>query len=305
MLDRRADGHAAPRAGPRAEGPPAAGALLGGASGGASETRPATGAAVELAGVGFDYTTGVGLTRALDGISLAVPRGETVAFVGPSGCGKSTLLKLAAGLIMPVRGDVRVNGTPVTRPLSSVGMAFQNPVLLPWRTVLGNLLLPLEILREHRDPRAGDRSEWEARCRALLATVGLAGAERRQPRELSGGMRQRVSLCRALIHEPELLLLDEPFAALDAFTREEMWELHQRLRQQREFTGILVTHDLREAVCLAQTIYVMASNPGRVVHAHPVPLPFPRTVAQAYQPAATGLIATMREQIRQASRGAG
>jgi NitT/TauT family transport system ATP-binding protein len=261
-------------------------------------------AAVELAEVGFDYLTGSGPVRALDEISLAVPRGATVAFVGPSGCGKSTLLKLTAGLIEPGRGAVRVNGAAVTRPLSSVGMAFQNPVLLPWRSVLGNLLLPLEILREHGDPRAGDRAQWEARARALLATVGLAGAERRQPRELSGGMRQRVSLCRALIHEPELLLLDEPFAALDAFTREEMWELYQQLRQQREFTGVLVTHDLREAVCLAQTIYVMASNPGRIVHAHPVPLPFPRTVAQTYGPAAVELIATMREQIHRVSRAA-
>src|SRR5207302_4398717 len=132
------------------------------------------------------------------------------------------------------------------------------PVLLPWRTVLDNLLLPLEIMRENGDPRTPNRVAGRDRALALLRTVGLDGAEHRQPRELSGGKRQRVSLCRALIHEPALLLLDEPFASLDAFTREEMWELHQQLRLQREFTGVLVTHDLREAVFLAQTIYVMS-----------------------------------------------
>jgi NitT/TauT family transport system ATP-binding protein len=227
-----------------------------------------------------------------------VPRGSTAAFVGPSGCGKSTLLKLISGLLTATAGAVVVDGQPVAAPLKNVGMAFQNPVLLPWRSVLDNVLLPLEILRENRDPRAPAVGVWRERAVALLATVGLIGAERRQPRELSGGMRQRVSLCRALIHEPALLLLDEPFAALDAFTREEMWELYQRLRAQREFTGVLVTHDLREAVFLADTIYVLASDPGRLVHAHAVGLPRPRTLAQVYSAAGTELMQRMREQIR-------
>ena len=186
--------------------------------------------AVELRDVAFAYTTNGRVTRALEGVSLEVPRGATVAFVGPSGCGKSTLLKLVSGLLPTSAGTVRVNGQPVAGPLKNVGMAFQNPVLLPWRTVLDNLLLPLEILRENGDRRTPVRV-WREKAAALLATVGLAGSEHRQPRELSGGMRQRVSLCRALIHEPALLLLDEPFAALDAFTREEMWELHQTLRR--------------------------------------------------------------------------
>jgi NitT/TauT family transport system ATP-binding protein len=259
------------------------------------------GTAVTIEEVRFAY---VGGDRVLDDVSLAIPRGTTVAFVGPSGCGKSTLLKLIAGLVLPTRGTVAVDGEPVTRPLKNVGMAFQNPVLLPWRTVLDNLLLPLEILRENRDPSAPDRGLWRDRAAALLATVGLAGAERRQPRELSGGMRQRVSLCRALIHEPALLLLDEPFAALDAFTREEMWELHQALRREREFTGVLVTHDLREAVFLAQTIYVMSANPGRIAHVHRVELAAPRTLAQTYGPEATELIRIMREQIRPARAAA-
>ena len=238
------------------------------------------------------------MTRALEAVSLTISRGTTVAFVGPSGCGKSTLLKLIAGLVSATTGAVTVDGRPVAGPLKNVGMAFQNPVLLPWRSVLDNLLLPLEILRENGDPRAPDRARWRDKAIALLATVGLAGAEHRQPRELSGGMRQRVSLCRALIHEPALLLLDEPFAALDAFTREEMWELHQALRAQREFTGVLVTHDLREAVFLAGTIYVMSTNPGRIAHVHEVALPFPRTLDQLYGGEATELIRLMREQIR-------
>ena len=238
------------------------------------------------------------MVNALDDVSLEIPRGATVAFVGPSGCGKSTLLKLISGLVTATHGTVVVDGQPVVGPLKNVGMAFQNTVLLPWRTVLDNLMLPLEILRENGDPRAGDRATWRDKAAELLRTVGLAGAEHRQPRELSGGMRQRVSLCRALIHEPALLLLDEPFAALDAFTREEMWELHQTLRRHREFTGVLVTHDLREAVFLAQTIYVMSTNPGRIAHVHDVKPPLPRTLEQLFSSEATELIRLMREQIR-------
>src|SRR5262249_44116517 len=186
--------------------------------------------AIALRDVGYAYVTAGAVTHALAGVSLEVPRGETVAFVGPSGCGKSTLLKLISGLLPATVGVIAVDGRPVAGPLTNVGMAFQNPVLLPWRSVLANVLLPLEILRENGDSRALAAAPCRDRAPALLAAVGLRGAERRQPRELSGGMRQRVSLCRALIHQPALLLLDEPFAALDAFTREEMWELYQRLR---------------------------------------------------------------------------
>jgi len=244
------------------------------------------------------YVTAHGVTQALAGVSLEVPHGSTVAFVGPSGCGKSSLLKLIAGLLAATAGAIVVDGQPVGGPLKNVGMAFQNPVLLPWRSVLDNVLLPLEILRENGDPRAPALALWRDRAVTLLATVGLTGAERRQPRELSGGMRQRVSLCRALIHAPALLLLDEPFAALDAFTREEMWELYQGLRGQREFTGVLVTHDLREAVFLADTIYVLASDPGRLVHVHRVAIPRPRTLSQVYGAEGSELMRRMREQIR-------
>jgi NitT/TauT family transport system ATP-binding protein len=257
---------------------------------------------IELADVTFEYVTAGRRTLAVQSVTLSVPRGASVAFVGPSGCGKSTLLKLIAGLVLAARGAVEVEGRPVTAPLKNVGMAFQNPVLLPWRSVLGNLFLPLEVLRENGDPRAIARAEWEPRSRELLRTVGLAGAEERHPRELSGGMRQRVSLCRALIHRPELLLLDEPFAALDAFTREEMWELHQTLMAERQLTSVLVTHDLREAVFLADTIYVMAASPGRIAHVHPVPLGRPRTVGDLYGPEATALIRQMHAEIRPAPR---
>ena len=231
-------------------------------------------------------------------VSLTVPRGDTVAFVGPSGCGKSTLLRLAAGLLSATSGVVTVDGRLVDAPLKNVGMAFQNPVLLPWRTVLANVLLPFEILESHRGRATTDRAAREERAHDLLRTVGLEGVAGKQPRELSGGMRQRVSLCRALIHQPELLLLDEPFAALDAFTREEMWELHQALRQTRTFTGVLVTHDLRETVFLADTIYVMSTNPGRIAHVHQVPLAFPRRLADCESETATTLIHLMRDQIR-------
>jgi NitT/TauT family transport system ATP-binding protein len=227
-----------------------------------------------------------------------VARGASVAFVGPSGCGKSTLLKLISGLLLATRGTVRVDGRPVTAPLKNVGMAFQNPVLLPWRRVLDNVLLPLEIAKENREKLARDRPAWEAKARDLLRTVGLTDVDDKHPRELSGGMRQRVSLCRALVHEPELLLLDEPFAALDAFTREEMWELHQTLHQHRRFTSVLVTHDLREAVFLSDTVYVLSTNPGRIAHVHRVALPFPRALADCYGPEGTALIGAMRDQIR-------
>jgi NitT/TauT family transport system ATP-binding protein len=255
---------------------------------------------IELEDVGFSYRGGDGATAAVADVSLRVRRGATVAFVGPSGCGKSTLLRLVAGLLRATAGVVTVDGRRVEAPLKNVGMAFQNPVLLPWRTVLGNVLLPFEILDTHRRQPASERRACEERAQELLRTVGLRGLADKHPRELSGGMRQRVSLCRALVHEPELLLLDEPFAALDAFTREEMWELHQTLRQTRRFTGVLVTHDLREAVFLADTIYVMSTNPGRIAHVHHVALGFPRRLADCESEGATALIHAMREQIRRA-----
>src|SRR5690606_2323256 len=169
------------------------------------------------------------------------------------------------GLKAPTRGTVVVGGQPVKGPLKIVGMAFQAPNLLPWRTTLDNILLPLEIVEPYRSNFRAKRAEYEERARALLATVGLDGYEHKFPWELSGGMQQRASLCRALIHEPQMLMLDEPFGALDAFTREELWCVLRDLWAAKPFTVILVTHDLREAVFLADTVFVMSARPGRIL----------------------------------------
>jgi NitT/TauT family transport system ATP-binding protein len=185
-------------------------------------------------------------TLALHGTTLQVGLGEFVAVVGPSGCGKSTLMKVVTGLWPASAGAVHVSGREVTAPLSIAGMAFQNPTLLPWRTTLANVMLPLEIVRPHCTRLRRERPAYEAKVRELLALVGLAGFEDHFPWQLSGGMQQRASLCRALIHDPSLLMLDEPFASLDMFTREELWLALQDLWLARKPTVILVTHDLRE-----------------------------------------------------------
>jgi NitT/TauT family transport system ATP-binding protein len=202
---------------------------------------------------------------AVEDINLQVKQGEFIAIVGPSGCGKSTFMKLTTGLKKPSRGEIYVDGQPVNGPLKISGMAFQSPSLLPWRTTLDNVLLPLEIVEPYRTQFKAKKAEYEARALKLLQTVGLGGYERKFPWELSGGMQQRASICRALIHEPKMLLLDEPFGALDAFTREELWCTLRDLHAEQKFNVILVTHDLRESVFLADTVYVMSKSPGRFV----------------------------------------
>jgi len=242
---------------------------------------------------------GAGGTLAIDGLSLHVNRGEFAAVVGPSGCGKSTLMKLATGLQFPFKGKVQVAGSAVSQPVKIAGMAFQAPTLLPWRTTLDNLLLPLEIVEPHRSRMRRHRAEYVARAEALLASVGLAGQGDKYPWQLSGGMQQRTSLCRALIHEPDLLMLDEPFGALDAFTREELWGVMQALWLEKRFTGVLVTHDLREAVYLADTVYVMSRRPGRIVMAKTIDLPRPRTLASTFEPAFVDIVHELRDRIHQ------
>ena len=236
-------------------------------------------------------------TLALEGASLQVRKGEFVAVVGPSGCGKSTLMKVVTGLWPPTEGRVTVAGREVAGPLGFVGMAFQNPTLLPWRSTLANVMLPLEIVEPHRSRLRRERGAYEARARDLLALVGLQGFEDRFPWQLSGGMQQRASLCRALIHEPSLLMLDEPFAALDMFTREELWGAVQDLWLARRPTVILVTHDLREAVFLADRVLVMSARPGRIIAERAVPLPRPRTLETTFDPAFTALVHELREHI--------
>ena len=226
------------------------------------------------------YGRGAAAVRAIDDLSLEIKRGEFIAVVGPSGCGKSSLMKLISGLHPPASGSLTVEGKPVTGPLKSVGMAFQNSNLLPWRTALGNVLLPLEIVEPYRSDFS--REKYAPKARGLLESVGLAGFVEKHPWELSGGMQQRTSICRALIHEPEILLLDEPFGALDAFTREELWCALRDLQAARKVTVMLVTHDLREAVFLADTVYVMSSRPGRIVRRCPVPMPRPRDLEITY-----------------------
>ena len=240
---------------------------------------------------------GTGGTLAVDQLSLQVNRGEFAAVVGPSGCGKSTLMKLATGLQFPYRGTVQVAGAPVTKPVKIAGMAFQAPTLLPWRTTLENLLLPLEIVEPHRSRLSAHKAEYVARAKNLLTSVGLRDQGEKYPWELSGGMQQRTSLCRALIHEPDLLMLDEPFGALDAFTREELWGVIRDLHAARKITVVLVTHDLREAVFLADRIFVMSARPGRVLTERIVDIPRPRDLEVTFTPAFTAIVHELREHI--------
>ncbi len=240
---------------------------------------------------------------AVEDISLAIRPGEFVAIVGPSGCGKSTFMKLATGLKAPTRGSVTVEGARVTGPLKIVGMAFQAPTLLPWRTTLDNVLLPLEIVEPYRATFKRDRAQYVERALALLKTVGLEGYADMFPWQLSGGMQQRASICRALVHQPKMLLLDEPFGALDAFTREELWGILRDLWEQRKFTVILVTHDLREATFLADTVYVMSKRPGRILARREIDLPRPRDIEVTYSEAFSGIVHELREKIGMIRKG--
>lgn len=234
---------------------------------------------------------------AVEAIDLDVQQGEFIAIVGPSGCGKSTFMKLATGLRMPSRGRIRIDGQPVTGPLKISGMAFQAPSLLPWRTTVDNVLLPLEIVEPYRSNFKARRAEYAERARALLRKVGLAGYEDKYPWQLSGGMQQRASICRALIHEPKMLLLDEPFGALDAFTREELWCILRDLWTEQRFNVILVTHDLRESVFLADTVYVMSKSPGRFVVKRDIELPRPRELEITYTKEFTDIVHELRGHI--------
>ena len=234
---------------------------------------------------------------AVEAIDMKVRQGEFIAIVGPSGCGKSTFMKLATGLKMPSMGKIHIDQQPVTGPLKISGMAFQAPSLLPWRTTVDNVLLPLEIVEPYRSNFKAKRKEYEERARRLLQKVGLGGFESKFPWELSGGMQQRASICRALIHEPKMLLLDEPFGALDAFTREELWCILRDLWTEQQFNVILVTHDLRESVFLADTVYVMSKSPGRFVVKRAIELPRPRDLEITYTSEFTDIVHELRGHI--------
>ena len=211
--------------------------------------------------------------HALDKVDLTLTEGSFSSVIGASGCGKSTLLKIMAGLLPPSSGSVVLAGSPVMGPRRDIGMMFQQATLFPWRTTLENVVLPIEI----RDGRAAARAKHDA-ARALLDLVGLKGFENVYPNELSGGMAQRAAICRMLITEPEVLLLDEPFSALDELSRDFMNMELQRICQQRNATSFLVTHSIPEAVILSDIVYVMSPRPGRFVEAVEIDLPRPRTL---------------------------
>jgi NitT/TauT family transport system ATP-binding protein len=227
---------------------------------------------IRLDHVGKTYRTRRGdLVHALEDIDLEVGNAEFVTLVGASGCGKSTLLKLVAGLTPPTRGSVRIRDAIVREPFPDVGFVFQQPVLLPWRSVLDNVLFSVEMLG--LDPR-----QYRKPAEDLLELTGLAGFEAKYPRELSGGMQQRVAICRALLPDPSLLLMDEPFGALDAMTREEMSLELLRIWDERRTTILFVTHSIPEAILLADRVVIMTPRPGRIARVLDVDLPRPRTM---------------------------
>ncbi len=231
---------------------------------------------IELASIAKTYRSRQGdPIPAVEAVSLEVKEKEFVSIVGPSGCGKSTLLKLVAGLVAPSGGHVRIGGREVLAPFPDVGIVFQSAVLLPWRTVLDNVMFSVEMLGR---PSEGYRD----RARNLLALAGLEGFERKYPWELSGGMQQRVAICRALIHDPSILLMDEPFGALDAMTREEMSFELLRIWDERRKTILFVTHSISEAILLSDRVVVMSARPGRVLRVLEIGLPRPRAVEMEF-----------------------
>ena len=218
------------------------------------------------------------MRRIIDEVSLSIRPGEFVSFVGPSGCGKTSILRMVSGLSPAPLGKIRYRGKPITKPLNNVGIAFQNPVMLPWRNTIDNVMLPLEIVQPYKGQFRQKKAEFIHMAQDLLATVRLQDFQKQYPWQLSGGMRQRASLCRSLIHQPEILLLDEPFGALDAFTREEMWSMLQALWMRVKCVSILITHDLREAVFLSDRVFVMGPRPSSIIYEEQISLPRPRTL---------------------------
>jgi len=228
---------------------------------------------VEVTEVSKIYRDGTAdAVEAVSSVSFTVPRGQFVAILGPSGCGKSTLLMMAGGLEAVTKGHIAIDGTPMTAPRTSIGIMFQDSTLLPWKSALDNVLFPIKVLKR-------PLNEYRAGAQQLLEQVGLEGFAHKKPHELSGGMRQRVAICRALVYDPELLLMDEPFSALDAITRDEMNELLLDLWQQYTKTALFVTHSIREAVLLADRVLVMTRRPATIVEDLTIPFARPRDMA--------------------------
>lgn len=248
---------------------------------------------IEIKNVKHAYTTDKGPLPVLEDLNVSVPQGTFAAVVGPSGCGKSTLTRLVAGLMKPDEGEVWLDGKQVKGPRKTVGMAFQNPVLLEWRTILENVILPLEIVAPTMT-----KQQKHDRAYELLDMVGLKGFEDKRPSELSGGMRQRASLCRSIVHKPDVLIMDEPFGALDAFTREDLWQTMRDLRRKEPFTCILITHDLRESVFLGDQVIVLSGRPARTQYVMQVELAEDRDLEVLYTPEVGEMLQVLREQIK-------
>jgi NitT/TauT family transport system ATP-binding protein len=256
--------------------------------------------AIELQEAAVVFGTGPKAVTALSPTSLRMRRGDFLALVGPSGCGKSTILKLVSNLLQPSSGLVLVGGKEAKAKELRIGMAFQNPTMLPWLTIEQNIMMPLKIVAPFKHSYQKDKKgAFRDRVHALLAQVGLKDFADHFPWQLSGGMLQRSNLCRSLVHEPDLLLLDEPFGALDQFTREELWQIMQDLYLDRAPTVLLVTHDLREAGYLANRICVMSARPGRIISDQAVNIPQPRDIGMIYTPEFVEMTQGLRELIAQ------
>ncbi|CEJ15022.1 Bicarbonate transport ATP-binding protein CmpD [bacterium YEK0313] len=261
----------------------------------ASETMARPGAApdgapvsaLSVQNVSMVFNRGETQVHALDHVSMDIRDGEFIAIVGPSGCGKSTLIKLVSGLRAPTAGRLAVRGRQVMKPRGDVGIVFQSPVLLPWRSILDNVMLPIDVLKQ-------DRTTGRERALALLRLVGLGGFEAAYPNELSGGMQQRAAIARALVYDAPLLLMDEPFGALDALTREQMNSELQRIWQASGKTILFITHSIPEAVFLADRIVVMSPRPGRVLKIIANPIPRMRTLDDMLRPEFGALVREIR-----------
>ncbi len=253
---------------------------------------------VQLENVKVRFGSAPSAFLALDQTNFTVNEGDFVAMVGPSGCGKSTVLRLVAGLLRASEGEVFVGGREQGAERLRIGMAFQNPTMLPWLTIRQNIMLPLKIVEPYASSFSTQKhGAFKDKAEALLAKVGLSGFGDHRPWQLSGGMLQRANLCRALIHEPKLLMLDEPFGALDQFTREELWAILQELWIETRPTVFLVTHDLREAGYLASRILVMGTKPGRVTEDRDVYFDRPRTIETTFESSFTALTQSLRASI--------
>jgi NitT/TauT family transport system ATP-binding protein len=244
------------------------------------------------------YGKGAAAFEAVSSATFSVEKGEFVSLLGPSGCGKSTLLMMIAGLEPLNAGRILAGGTPIEEPRAEIGIVFQDPTLLPWKTALQNVLFPIEMM--HRD-----RSSYLGRATELLQLVGLADAIHKRPSQLSGGMRQRVSLCRALVADPSILLMDEPFSALDAITRDDMNIVLLNLWDRYRKTVLFVTHSIREAVLLSDRVLVMGSSPSRIIADIKVPFARPRDITMEEAGDFNELCATLRELINKGRQGGG